>query len=184
MPIQAIDSDRLYRRIARQLSELISNGEFRPDLYFRLNGLPLWIPPLRERTQEIEALAHRFIEEFSASLGVAPPVLAPEALEALRNHRWLGNIRELRNVIERAVALCSEGVITRRHLPSSGARLILRPAPPEEVAMMDERGRIAAALESCGGNQGKAAKLLGISRRTLVSRLEQYGFPRPIGRRS
>ena len=179
---------RLVSASGQDLERACAEGTFRPDLYFRLNGLTLWIPPLRERKREIEPLARGFIAEFSANLGIAPPVLAPEALDALRNHPWPGNIRELRNAMERAVVLCTEGVITRRHLPSSGARLIPRPvAPPEAPSPpteTDERSRIAAALESCAGNQSKAAKLLGMSRRTFVSRLEKYGFPRPIGRRS
>jgi DNA-binding NtrC family response regulator len=180
---------RLVSASGKDLEQECAKGTFGPDLYFRLNGLTLWIPPLRERTQEIEALAHKFIAEFSANLGVAAPaVLSPEALEALRSHPWDGNIRELRNAMERAVALCTEGVITRRHLPSGRTRLIPRPVPRQEPSVpppeADERSRIAAALESCGGNQSKAAKLLGMSRRTLVTKLEKYGFPRPIGRRS
>ena len=179
---------RLVSASSVDLERACARGEFRPDLYFRLNGLTLSIPPLRERKGEIEPLAHRFIEEFSASLGVAPPALAPEALEALQDNPWIGNIRELRYVMERAVALCAEGVITRRHLRSRGAKLIPRSASPQEPScpppLMDERSRIAAALESCGGNHRKAALLLRMSRETLIARLEQYGLPQPVGRRS
>jgi pSer/pThr/pTyr-binding forkhead associated (FHA) protein len=169
------------------LEEACARGEFRPDLFFRLNGLPLLIPPLRERPHEIEPLARTFIQQYSRAQGMPAPALTPEALEALQRHPWPGNVRELRNVMERAVVLSRSGLIGTEHLPSDRARVSFvrasePPSPPTEAVGRepDQRARISAALQACGGNQSRAAKMLGISRRTLVSRLVQHGFPRPL----
>ena len=178
---------RIISASSRDLEEACARGEFRPELFFRLNGMPLLIPPLRERAHEIEPLARGFIEQYSRTQKVPAPALTSEALEALRRHPWPGNVRELRNVIERAVVLSRGGLIGTEHLPSDRARMSFVPAsqprspasgPPGGDA--EQRDRIAAVLQACGGNQSRAAKMLGISRRTLVSRLALHGFPRPL----
>ncbi len=196
-------------------NELIQRGAFRADLYFRLNGIALTIPPLRERREEIVPLARQFVAEASAGLRFSPPKLSDRALGWLTQYAWPGNIRELRSVVERAVLLAHGGTIDVEHLQvdpefSSGA---LRTsgsspfhAPPSAAAahaeparapaMMSggpqlepeklrdevgrlERDRIVEAIARCGGNQTKAAELLGISRRALLHRLDAYGLPRP-----
>ncbi len=157
----------------RDLAAEVTSGRFRQDLYFRVNGATLRVPPLRERAAEIEPLARAFLAEAATGLGRVAPALSPEALDALRRRAWPGNVRELRHVIERAVLLAGEGPIAPKHLPTAEPT---REAPPRD----DDRGRIEEALRACGGNQSRAAELLGISRRTLTKRLGALGMPRPI----
>jgi DNA-binding NtrC family response regulator len=162
-------------------------GAFRRDLYFRLNGISVLVPPLRERLDELETLARKLLADAAEAHGRAtPPDLPEDALHMLRRHTWPGNIRELRNVLERAVVLCPGHVVTPEHIalsvPALGSKVVslvahARPAPGDGKG--EERGRIEEALDRCGGNQSRAAKLLGISRATLVNRLNVYGFPRP-----
>ncbi|HEY5922373.1 MAG TPA: sigma 54-interacting transcriptional regulator [Kofleriaceae bacterium] len=167
----------------RDLDAEIARGRFRADLYFRLNGVSIVIPALRDRVAEIEPLARRFIAAAAARTQQAEPTLDPEALALLRAYDWPGNIRELKNAIERAVLLQTEGVIEPSHLPVDKIRASVRPpepAPPAPPSEPDDMtARIRAALELCGGNQTKAAQELGISRRTLVNRLNALGLPRP-----
>jgi two-component system, NtrC family, response regulator AtoC len=161
----------------RDLAAMIAAGTFRQDLYFRLNGITMTIPPLRERVGEIERLAKIFVARAAEAAGVPTPPLSAGALDLLRAHRWPGNIRELRNVIERAVLLAedtiTEAAILLEHAPD--------PARPRVVdpAIANERDQILAALAAAAGNQKVAAQMLGISRRTLINRLEQYGIARP-----
>jgi len=164
----------------RDLDAEIERGAFRRDLYFRINGISLSIPPLRDRPRELEELARRFAEMAAKRRGRQAPRLAADALAALRAHAWPGNIRELRNVVERAVLLCDDE-LTAQHL---GLLSPPREPPAKLRTEVDafEKQRIVDALEQCGGNQTRAAKLLGISRRTLTNRLNEYGLPRPIKR--
>ena len=190
----------------RDLQQLIDAHAFRRDLFFRLNGISVHVPPLRERLAELEGLTRRFLAEFGASLGRQPLSLSAEALAQLRTHAWPGNVRELRNVVERAVLLCDGPEIRPEHLslgtlgageapPASSEAAMGResspPAPPSadageyvhgglsEELQATERKRILEALERCAGNQTRAAEMLGISRRSLIHRLETYGVPRP-----
>jgi DNA-binding NtrC family response regulator len=163
----------------------IAARRFRQDLYFRLNGISITIPPLRQRADEIEPLARHFLEIGAAAIGRRPvPALAPDALEALHAHDWPGNIRELRNVIERALVL-SVGPTIRRddlQLATGPAQRVAESTPAGSTLASgerEERERIVLALERCVGNQTYAAEMLGISRRTLVSRIAKYGIPRP-----
>jgi DNA-binding NtrC family response regulator len=177
----------------RDLEQESARGTFRQDLYYRLNGMSLVIPPLRERPSEIEALAKIFVARAAAELGRPAPRLGAEVPALLRRYIWPGNIRELRNVMERAVLLCLDGEIALEHMPvekmtgafagtMSGPRATV-PAPAARMPLGDEsdqeRQRIVAALEACGGNQTHAARLLGIARGTLVARLAEYNLPRP-----
>jgi DNA-binding NtrC family response regulator len=174
-------------------------GRFREDLFFRLNGLTLVIPPLRDRPLEIEPLARMFLVSSCRQVErTAPPSLSAAALDALRTHAWPGNVRELRNAIERACALCLGDTILPEHLPPSllaAARRAPVPAapPPSRSANMPEQAasaltdelravektRIMNALERHAGNQSQAARELGISRGTLIARMEEFGLPRP-----
>ena len=172
----------------RDLEQEIDRGTFRQDLYFRLNGITLQIPPLRERVAEIPQLAATFLAQAAERNGVPPsPGLTPAALELLSTYAWPGNIRELRNVIERALLLGNGAWIDVEHLPLERMRAAApaEPAPtadapaPEPPASDDERARVLDALVRAGGNQTEAAKLLGVSRRTLINRVMQYDLPRP-----
>jgi two-component system response regulator AtoC len=178
-------------------------GRFRSDLYFRLAGISLAIPPLRERPAEVQLMVETFVAAACRALDRAPMAVSPEALDLLRRYRWPGNVRELRNVIERAAVLCAGDTVLPEHLPPSLLNAAVpqsAPTPEAGSAPMPktllpgesggggdlqgeiktlERARITAALERCGGNQSKAAEFLGIARRTLVSRLAEFGFPRP-----
>jgi transcriptional regulator with PAS, ATPase and Fis domain len=161
----------------RDLAAAVDRGSFRRDLYYRLNGISAQVPPLRERPSELIPMAARFLASFAAALERAPPALGDDARRALQAHAWPGNIRELRNVMQRAMMLC-EGEVSASHLmldePDAAAERALRTLPNA-----DERARVLAALEACGGNQTRAAKALGISRGTLIARLERYEAPRP-----
>jgi two-component system, NtrC family, response regulator AtoC len=155
----------------RDLTAEVASGRFRQDLYYRLNGVTLWIPPLRERRGEIAALARRFLAD------VAPAhKLPPAAIARLEAHAWPGNIRELKNVIERA-ALLSEGEVSEEHLQLAPGEQ----APPSLHADVEslEKRRILEALDEFGGNQTRAAAKLGIARGTLLARMKQFGIRRP-----
>ena len=171
----------------KDLEVQIARGLFRQDLYYRLNGASVVIPPLRERREEILDLARRFAAAAGLELGLArAPRLGAAVMERLQRHAWPGNVRELKNVIARAVLL-AEG--DERCAP--GARDV--PLDPDESAVTQRPGAIPAddehavilrALEQCDGNQTRAAEVLGMSRRTLVSRLSAYGLTRKRPRSS
>jgi DNA-binding NtrC family response regulator len=176
-------------------------GRFRQDLFYRLNGISLTIPPLRDRPSEIEPLAHSFVATACRQLERAPLAMSEETVRLLLAHAWPGNVRELKNVIERAVVLCAESTIRPDHLPAAftstktargepTAGVSGLSTPPTSAAELNperfhaqleslERARIVEALNRCGGNQTQAAKLLGVSRRTLVTRLAELDLPRP-----
>ncbi len=168
----------------RDLAVEVKEGRFRQDLYFRLNGMTLTLPPLRARTEELFDLAQLFADRTARVMGKKPPALSRHALDALEAHAWPGNVRELRNVVERAVVLCVGEEIGPEHLMLETAA---RSVPGRKLAGLSlqgdldalERARIEAALSKCAGNQTKAAELLGMPRRTLVARLTQYGLTRP-----
>jgi two-component system, NtrC family, response regulator AtoC len=172
----------------KDLEESVQRGVFRQDLFFRLNGFSIVIPPLRERLNELEQLVRHFIARASKQYGKSPePSLSPEALSLLKSYRWPGNLRELRNVIERAVLLCNDNTIGVEDLPTekfSSTPLTRQSLPLASgtgggAEFEAERGRIIAALDAHGGNQTLAARALGISRRTMLNRLDTYAIPRP-----
>jgi len=177
----------------------IERGAFRQDLYFRLNGISLTIPPLRERTLEIPHLARMFLARARAQQSAPALSIAASTLALLEVYAWPGNVRELKNIIERGAVLCRGEQLLPEHLPPKlrePQRAIPSSAPPPDggppplrestapaalrgPATADERGAILDALEQCAGNQTRAAGLLGMSRRTLVSRLNEFDIPRP-----
>ena len=172
----------------RDLGGAIAAGQFRSDLYFRLDGVTLRIPPLRARRDRIGPLALGFLEEAAARANATrPPRLAPEVRARLSAYDWPGNVRELKAVIERALLLARGGEIAVEHLvlsPAATARRETRSpaapaAPPLSPKESEERDRIVAALAECHGNQTRAARLLGVSRATLVNKLSIHRIPRP-----
>jgi transcriptional regulator with PAS, ATPase and Fis domain len=179
---------RIIAATNRDLERQAETGRFRSDLFYRLNGICLLVPPLRERTQEIVPLATAFVAAACARAERAELVLSPAATDWLLNHSWPGNVRELRNVIERAVVVCTEDTILREHLPveklrldatASAASSSLRQATLRDEQRQLEKRRMQEALEACGGNQSAAARLLGMPRRTFVMRLAEYHIARP-----
>jgi len=170
----------------RDLPSEITNGTFRLDLYYRLAGISLSIPPLSRRPHRIVPLATHFLEVTAAQAGIAVPRLSHVAVARLQAHGWPGNVRELRNVIERAlvVSLGADEIRADHILIDATAPepepVVARPQehPPREDES-DERQRIVDALAKCAGNQTRAAKLLGMSRATLANRIVLYRIPRP-----
>lgn len=163
------------------LEEAVRQGEFRDDLYYRLNVINIKIPPLRERREDIPLLARHFIEKLSHELRKGAPDIDNGALKLLLDYHWPGNVRELENAAERALVACHGDVLTEKdfsflkhnmekHSLALPANLNLR-----EV----ERQVIAAAIERAGGNIKKAAQALGIDRSTLYERIKRYNIPRP-----
>jgi two-component system response regulator AtoC len=175
----------------RDLEQEVARGTFRRDLYFRLNGITLTIPPLRQRVSEIPRLAQTFVRQICAEMGRIEPAVAPGVITLLERYQWPGNIRELKNYMERAVLLCTGGVINVEHLPYEKMRPDTAPVTPEPPAPAGDTGRVVTsgsererqriieALNACAGNQSRAAKMLGIPRRTFVAKLDTYRIPRP-----
>jgi DNA-binding NtrC family response regulator len=166
-----------------QLQEDVAAGTFRRDLYHRLNGVTIEVPPLRARVNEIEGLARRFADDAARSMGRSPPAIDDAVLAALRAYPWPGNIRELRTVIDRAVLLGSGGAVGLQDIAPVGT-LGMAPGLEDIAEIGDpEKREIAEILARCGGNQSRAAKLLGMSRNTLIARIEKHGLARPLLRR-
>ncbi|HZO12474.1 MAG TPA: sigma 54-interacting transcriptional regulator [Polyangiaceae bacterium] len=163
----------------RDLEAEVARERFRADLYFRLTGVTLVIPPLRERRSEIPTLARAFVAQAMSELGKDRGDISDEALELLTRYAWPGNLRELRNVAERAALLCGDDPITAEHLPLEKMHATLAQSNLRAGVHEYERARIVEALERCDGNQTRAAKLLGISRMTLSARMDAFGLPRP-----
>ncbi len=179
----------------RDLETEVAEGRFRQDLYFRLSGFQLHVRALRERPEDIPVLARAFVEHAAASNGLAtPPALSGAALDVLVAYSWPGNVRELRNVIDRAVLLCTGGEITVEHLPTDKMKqrvALFTPAgggpggaqagrdPLIEALAKREKQSVVDALAKCAGNQTHAARLLGISRGTLLARMATHGLARP-----
>lgn len=169
----------------RDLEAEVEAGRFRRDLYFRLNVFPISIPPLRERVEEIEPLCQTLLEHACQELQLPRREISAEAMALFRRYRWPGNIRELRNVLQRALVLCTDGEIGLAHLPREKMDELIVDVVPKSAAhhasleQDEERARIIAALEECAGNQTRAAKLLGMPRRTLVYKLKSLDIPRP-----
>ncbi len=165
----------------QDLDLAIEEGRFRLDLYYRINVLRLEVPPLRERASDILLLANRFLAEVAGREGRSARRLAPEAQDALLAYPWPGNVRELQNVIERAVLLASASVLGLDDLPPelrpSASTPGKHPLIGQDVTIAElERQHILAVLERVDGNRSRASEVLGIPRRTLYRRLEEYGL--------
>jgi len=188
----------------RNLEESVARKEFRQDLYFRLNVVPIAVPPLRERREDIAFLAEQFMQRLARKHGVRVNGISASCQAALVSHDWPGNVRELQNVIERAVILCPDGgELSESHLgfqPSQLTVPVASPSPSRPVVFgsaadapaaasssapiglaaivpLDqmEKQAILQAVDACGGNRTQAARLLGISVRTMRNKLREYG---------
>ncbi len=162
----------------RDLPALVDRGRFRADLYYRLDGFRIHVPPLRERPDDIPALARHFLARFAAAFGRPAPELGDDAVAALAAHPWPGNARELRNVMERLMLTCP-GPVREDDVARALGSAPGRPAGENEAPLdlrARERRLIQEALEKTGGNQVRAARLLGISRNTLRYRMRKHGL--------
>lgn len=180
---------RLVSATNRDLQKMAEEGNFREDLYYRLNVIPIQVPPLRDRTDDILLLARRFVENHAQNLHRNKLDISPEAQKALTKFKWPGNVRELQNVMERAVALCNGERIDVADLPNIIQNYVSEPAPnirqlPESGLDLEalieeiEIGLIQQALEKSKHSQKNAAKLLGLTPRSLRYRLQKYQMER------
>jgi len=172
----------------RDLAVAIARGEFREDLYYRLNVFQIHIPPLRERSEDILPLAESFVIELGRTMGRPAAGISRDARSRLLDYPWPGNVRELRNAIERAILLCDGGLITRDHLPvptveaprsrgTNGSLDLEAPLPPSGLDLEAvDRTFVEKALLQTKGNKSKAARLLGLTRSQLYSRLDKYAL--------
>ncbi|MGC8744161.1 MAG: sigma-54-dependent transcriptional regulator [Verrucomicrobiia bacterium] len=186
----------------RNLKQCVEKNEFRQDLYFRLNVVPIFVPPLREHIEDVQLLAEQFMNRFARKHGVKVQGISPECMKVLMSHDWPGNVRELQNVIERAVIMCADGdMLQPEHLGIISINTKQQPivkqninespsaeqesSPTAETAKevkkdnfptLDdlEKEYIFKAIELCNGNRTHAARLLGISVRTLRNKLNEY----------
>ena len=173
---------RLVAATNRDLEEMVNHGQFRSDLYYRLNVFPIQLPPLRERREDIPALVTHFVERFGRRMGREIDSIPPETMSALSSYQWPGNIRELQNLIERAVILSNDGVLPNP-LPATGTRgIAIASAVPVTTLKDSERTLILRRLEEVrwviGGPKGAAAKL-GLKRTTLIHKMQKLGISRP-----
>jgi DNA-binding NtrC family response regulator len=157
----------------RDLAEMVEQNKFRADLFFRINTINLNIPPLRERPQDIAALSDYFLRQFERDMGRGPFRLSDDARNVLQRYSWPGNIRELRNVLERATLVCDSGVLTTEdlNLRTSNRRPQIRQELRNQTLAMVEQQAILAALDQEGGDVVRAARRLDIPRSTLYSKL-------------
>ncbi len=157
----------------RDLRTAMADGEFRRDLFYRLHVIPIYLPPLRARTADIEPLARHFLDQLNTAAGRSVS-FSRAALELLKQHKWPGNVRELQNAIERAFALVPGDCIDEQAF----AELSQVPEPPREGDRLEdyEKQAILAALQKCGGNREKAAQTLGIGVATLFRKIKKYGI--------
>jgi two-component system response regulator AtoC len=168
----------------RQLDEEVKAGRFRQDLFYRLNVLPIMLPPLRQHVEDIPALLAFYIDSFNREFRKSVKGVSPAALKALQTYGWPGNIRELRNAVERAMLLATGDWLEVADFPlatppASGDVGVQLPATGINLESL-EHSLVVQALERCGGNQTRAAALLGMNRDQIRYRIEKYGLVRPL----
>jgi DNA-binding NtrC family response regulator len=155
----------------------VERGDFREDLYYRIQVFEVHIPPLRERRADIVVLCDTFLQEIGRSLGRPPAGLTQDAKTALLRHEWPGNVRELRNALERAAILCEGGLITADHLTLHRPQR-LQAAQTSDLKIV-ERETIEHVMRDAGWNKAEAARRLGVSRTQLYVRLRKYDIDKP-----
>ncbi|WP_347551710.1 sigma 54-interacting transcriptional regulator [Pseudalkalibacillus hwajinpoensis] len=166
---------RIVAATNQPLEELVNEGKFREDLYYRLNVISLHIPPLREREADIERLIEHFMESFNSIIGTSITGVKQDALAYMKSYHWPGNVRELSNVMERAMTFAENGNIQKEDLPDYMLRTMEKVRHASKQTRMDfEWDAIENALKKCNGNKSKAAELLGISRSSLYEKLKKY----------
>jgi DNA-binding NtrC family response regulator len=174
---------RLIAATHRDLGEEVQQGRFREDLFFRVHVIPIALPPLRERLEDIEPMMQFFLRRFAAELGRSPRAVTDAGLMRLRAHRWPGNVRELENLAERLLVLGGDQAIDAGELDgllprTAPAQAAPAAAPPiDDLSLWErEHALLVQALERAGGNQSEAARLMKISREQLRTRMRRYGL--------
>ena len=184
-PVGAAQSAQVDVRVVaatnKHLEEEIERGNFREDLFYRLNVIPFFVPPLRDRREDIPLLADHFLREFTTAYGRRPKELTAEAYRALTDHHWPGNVRELKNLIERIVILNPQVRVDARHIPLTPARRSSdgsqgRFGSLQEVREAVEREYILKKLEEANGNVTRTAELLGLERSNLYRKMKTLGI--------
>lgn len=170
------ENARLLAGTNRDLTGLVADGRFREDLHYRLNVVRIEVPPLRERLEDVPPLVRHLLRRHAVAAGVPVPAVTPEAMRALCQNPWRGNVRELSNVVERALILADDGRIDLPQLPGDVREAVGLHLDLAEAIDRFERSYIAVALQPCGGSREKAAEELGISPATLYRRLERFGL--------
>ena len=180
---QSVQVDvRVVAATNKHLEEEIERGNFREDLFYRLNVIPFWVPPLRERVEDIHLLADHFIREYVTAYGRKPKELTPEAYALLEEYHWPGNVRELRNLMERIVIMNPQVRVDARHIPLNPARRLVIDRPMDrfgslqEVREAVEREYILKKLEETKGNVTRTAELLGLERSNLYRKMKSLGI--------
>jgi len=172
---------RIVASTNKNLDEEIARGNFREDLFYRLNVIPFYVPPLRERLEDVQALAEHFSREFSDAYGRRPKQFSEEASDTLRQYTWPGNVRELRNLIERIVIMNPQQRIERKHIPALTPRPAARGQASfstlQEARAAYERDFIIKKLEECQGSVSRAAEALGLERSHLYRKMKSLGIP-------
>jgi Nif-specific regulatory protein len=185
---QSIETDvRVIAATNRDLEVAVTEGEFRRDLYFRLNVVEMLVPPLRKRPEDIELLMHYFLDKFRSETGRKITGFTDEAIAELQKYKWPGNIRELKNIIERAVVLCRNTIIDVGDLSLSNlttssdtAEIILNASSYQPHSLEEiERFHIKRTLDYHDWNKSRSASVLEVERSTLDRKIKRYGLVRP-----
>ena len=170
---------RIITATNKDLKKLVDQGTFREDFYYRINVLPIWIPPLRERTGDIPLLAESFFQRICLKSEKRIQGITNEALDFMIRYPWPGNVRELKSTLEYAFVACQRSMIGPEHLPPN----ILNMEDPHETSNPSSVGlneikkrRLMHALKQSGGNQSQAARILGISRTSVWNQIKKYGI--------
>ncbi|MGH9668061.1 MAG: sigma 54-interacting transcriptional regulator, partial [Bryobacteraceae bacterium] len=180
---QSIQVDvRVIAATNKHLEEEIERGNFREDLFYRLNVIPFYVPPLRDRIEDLPVLADHFMKEFTTAYGRKPKDLTAEAYSVLADYHWPGNVRELRNLMERIVIMNPQVRIDARHIPLAPGRRgntergLDRIGSLQDVRAAVEREYILKKLEETKGNVTRAAELLGLERSNLYRKMKTLGI--------
>ena len=179
---------RLISATNQDLQQLVEERRFRQDFFFRINVVPLYVPPLRERREDIPLLVEHFVHRLREQTGRDVTAIASDALERLIGHDWPGNVRELRSVLEYAFVVCPGGELRIDHLPghrdvgrtgTATLEAVDRQRPTGAAVLSarerEERRDLVEALRASGGNKSAAARILGVTRVTVTNRMHKYG---------
>jgi len=170
---------RIISATNQDLPQLVERGSFRKDFYFRINVIPIFLPPLRDRSEDIPLLIESFFRKLSLKSSKPIDGIHETTMEILMNHKWPGNIRELKGALEYAFVTCRSGPVYPKHLPETISRFHKIPAPTKRPGfnMQEiERQELLEALAKAEGNQSQAAKILGVSRVTVWNRMKRFNI--------